>query len=1245
MLNASGFTEGKTVSRWELVEASNGCSVVSGAELRPAQSKPHEGRDWEEASWEESDLARFSNFLGFSTEGLEKEIMDFLGKIRKRRERIHNKEKAGWWQARKRVSNTRSPMKLKLLCWNVRGANDSSKRKVIKALIRSQRVDVFCLQETKIQAMSEGVVRSLGTGRFLGWGAVEASGSAGGILVCWDKRTLDVVDVEVGQFSISCRVRNVEDGFCWMFTGVYGPFSREERECLWEELGAIRHLFQGERSRQGRTTGAMRRFAQMVDEFELTDLPPQGEVQILGDSNWLNHFGGGSSSCLHPRRPLPISLSAEVLGGSIPFRFENMWMKVDGFKNLLRGWWQEIVVRGTASFRLASKLKELKEKIKMWNREVFGRVEINKNSALHQVESGMGWRVRGFSRKGDRVKKEAKENYRWVFKGQNTGYFHRMANAHRRNNTLDRIKINGVWLSEEQEVKEGIVNVFQQLLSEESGWKADIEGLHLSHLSSQEAGNLELPFSEDEIHSALLEMDGDKAPGPDGFTVAFWQECWDFVKEEILELFKEFYDQRSFVKSLNTTFLVLIPKKGGAEDMGDFRPISLLGGLYKLLAKVVVSLDQNAFVKGRQILDASLIANEVIDTWQKRKEKGLICKLDIEKAYDSISWDFLMKILRKLGFGSRWMEWIWWCISTAKFSVLVNGVPAGFFSSTKGLRQGDPLSPYLFVLGMEVLSALLRRAAAGGFFSGCRFWGRGRMELNISHLLFADDTIIFCEARKENMTYLSWILAWFEAASGLRINLAKSELIPVGEVEEIEEMAVELGCRVGSLPNVYLGLPLGVPHKASSMWDGVEEKMRRRLALWKRQYISKGGRVTLIKSTLASMPIYQLSLFRMPKMVARRLEKLQRDFLWGGGSLERKVHLIKWEAVCAPKEKGGLGIRRIALLNKVLLGKWLWRFAFEEDKLWKKVILEKFGQEGLGWRTNEAPDWCWDNIEFKVGKGTKVRFWTDHWCGNAALSQTFPLLFELAAHKNATVHEVWDPSFGQGSWNVSFSRDFNDWEVDLVGDLLHMLRDYKISSEEDSVLWKGGGSGIYRIKEAYKLLVASNDMIFPNKGIWVDKVPTKVAFFAWEATWGKVLTLDRLQKRGWQLPNRCFLCGCEEETVNHILLHCTVVRVLWEIVFVLFGIQWVLPETVKDMLFSWRGSFVGKKRKKIWTSIPLCIFWTVWKERNRIAFRGGYLSIQKLKNSFVCNLWSWARVYIGEESSSLRGFLEWLASK
>ncbi|KAJ9691474.1 hypothetical protein PVL29_013603 [Vitis rotundifolia] len=1102
--------------------------------------------------------------------------------------------------------------------------------------------------------------------------------------------------MEVGNCSISCRLKNVEDGVVWIFTGVYGPCNRKEREVLWEELGAIRGIWeepwclggdfnvtlsQRDRSRQGSLNGAMRRFAQVVDDLGLIDLPLQGGVyswsggrsnqtwarldRFLVSQGWLDIFRG----VVQCRLPRPTSDHFPILlkGGGIcrgpsPFRFENMWLKVDGFKELLREWWQGGARVGRASFRMAAKLKEMKEKIKVWNRDVFGRVEVNKSSALRQVEF---WdRVesgRGLSERETDLKNEAKENFKkwvlleeahwrqvsrelWLKEGdKNTGFFHKMAGAHWRNNFLDRIKINGVELVEEQEVREGIVKAFQHQLREEPGWRADLEGLHLKSLDLSEVEALEAPFSEEEIFSALMDMNGDKAPGPDGFTVAFWQACWDFVKEEIVELFKEFYEQKSFAKSLNSTFLVIIPKKGGAEDLGEFRPISLLGGLYKLMTKVLanrlkmvldklVSADQNVFVRGRQILNASLIANEVVDYWQKRKEKGLVCKLDIEKAYDSISWSFLMKVLKKMGFGSHWMDWMSWCVSTAKFSVLINGVPEGFFSSSKGLRQGDPISPYLFILGMEVLSALIRWAVQGNFISGCRLKGRGDAEI--------------------------MILAWFEAASRLRINLAKSELIPVGEIDNIEEMAVELGCRIGSFPVKYLGLPLGARHKALATWDGVEERMRRRLARWKRQYLSKGGRITLIKSTLASIPIYQMSIFRMPKSVAKRLEKLQRDFLWGGGNTGRKIHLINWKAVCTQKEKGGLGIRRMGVLNKALLGKWIWRFAIEKDVLWKKVIGVKHGLEGCGWKSKEARgpfgvgvwkgilkemSWCWNNMKFKVGRGTKIMFWTDHWCGNEALSQAFPQIFALAVCINELVNDVWDPRLGQGGWSLRLARDSNDWELVLIEDLLFLLRDIRVTPEEDSVLWKGGDSASFRIREAYNLLAAPNSLVFPGKNIWVDLVPTKVAFFAWEATWEKILTLDRLQMRGWQLPNCCFLCGCEEENVNHILLHCTVARTLWDIAFALFEVQWVLPEKVKEALFCWRGPFVGKKRKKIWKTIPLCIFWTVWKERNRLAFRGGLLAIQTLKNSFVCSLWSWAKLYRGEESSSLLGFLEWVA--
>ena len=311
-------------------------------------------------------------------------------------------------------------MKLKLLSWNVRGANDNSKRKIIKTFIRNQKIDLLCIQETKNQPMLEGVVRSLGSGRFLDWRALDADGVAGGLLICWDKRSLEILDWEDGQFSLSCKFRNVEDGVVWVFTGVYGPFTKEERECLWEEFGAIREiwedpwclegdfnitLFQRERSRQGTITSTMRRFAQIIDELGLVDLPLQGGVftwskglnnqswarldKFLVSPSWLDHFSGVLQSRLS--RPIsdhfPVLLKGgELRRGPSLFRFENMWLKVEGFIDLIRSWWRGIEVRGTASFRLAAKMKGIKQKLKVWNREVFGSLECNKASALQQVE-------------------------------------------------------------------------------------------------------------------------------------------------------------------------------------------------------------------------------------------------------------------------------------------------------------------------------------------------------------------------------------------------------------------------------------------------------------------------------------------------------------------------------------------------------------------------------------------------------------------------------------------------------------------------------------------------------------------------------------------------------------------------------------------------------------------------------------------------------------------------------------------
>ena len=348
-------------------------------------------------------------------------------------------------------------------------------------------------------------------------------------------------------------------------------------------------------------------------------------------------------------------------------------------------------------------------------------------------------------------------------------------------------------------------------------------------------------------------------------------------------------------------------------------------------------------------------------------------------------------------------------------------------------------------------------------------------------------------------------------------------------MDNLDSLATVLGCHTGQLPSTYLGLPLGAPHKLVAAWDAIEERMRKKLALWKRNYISKGSRLTLIKSTLASLLIYQLSLVRMPISLAKRLEKLQRNFLWEGGALKKKPHLVNWDVISSNKGQRGLGLRSLTSLNKVLLGKWIWRFASEENCISKSLIYSKFGKDDLGWWVNtprgpfgvglwkeilKEASWVKDNWKFRVGNGTRVRFWTDFWCGPSTLSHSFPSLFEIVANKSITMAEAWNHLDDEGGWNRNCVRAFNDWVIDLVVNLLHVLQNERVSTALDRVIWKGAVDATFTICNAYNLLVSSSVSRFPVKLIWMAYVPSKVSFFTWEAAWGKVLALDKLQRRG-----------------------------------------------------------------------------------------------------------------------------------
>ncbi|RVX17120.1 putative ribonuclease H protein [Vitis vinifera] len=369
------------------------------------------------------------------------------------------------------------------------------------------------------------------------------------------------------------------------------------------------------------------------------------------------------------------------------------------------------------------------------------------------------------------------------------------------------------------------------------------------------------------------------------------------------------------------------------------------------------------------------------------------------------------------------------------------------------------------------------------------------------------------------------VIAYFYE-TGLRINLDKSEILPVGRVENLETLALEAGCKVGRLPSSYLGIPLGANHKSVAVWD----------------------------------------------------------FLWGGGALERKPHLVNWDTVCLDKRKGGLGVRRLSTLNRAFLCKWNWRFANERENFWRHVISRKFGEEEGGWVSRE------------VRESYGVGFWKE------------------IRKEGAWVEEFWDSSGEEGVWSPRFSRPFNDWEVEEVERLLLTIQGVRlIPLVEDRMLWKVTSNGIFSVKSLYNDLSSRRAGLFPHGLIWSPSLPSKVSFFAWEASWGNVLTMDQLKKRGWALANRCFLCCEEEESIDHILIHCSRARVLWELLFAIFGVFWVLPFSIRDTLIEWRGFMLGKKRRKVWKAAPLCLFWAVWMERNRIAFDNEDFSVHRLK--------------------------------
>ncbi|GKA76688.1 RNA-directed DNA polymerase, eukaryota, reverse transcriptase zinc-binding domain protein [Tanacetum coccineum] len=623
------------------------------------------------------------------------------------------------------------------------------------------------------------------------------------------------------------------------------------------------------------------------------------------------------------------------------------------------------------------------------------------------------------------------------------------------------------------------------------------------------------------------------------------------------------------VKGCNSTFIALIPKNPDANMVKDFRPISLIGSIYKIIAKIltnrlvgvlgdIVNEVQSAFISERQILDGPFILNEIMQWCRRRKKQSLIFKVDFEKAYDSVRWDFLDDILVKFGFGIKWRGWIQNCLNSSKGSILVNGSPTEEFQFYKGLKQGDPLSPFLFILVMESLHISFQRVVDVGMFTGIKL----SSSLNISHLFYADDAIFLGQWNDSNIDTLVHVMECFYRVSGLRINLCKSKIMGIHvDADRIKSAASKLGCLVLNTPFLYLGTKVGENMSRVHAWKEVIVKIKSRLSNWKLKTLSIGGRFTLLKSVLGSTPIFHMSIYKVPSSVLHLLESIRSHFFHGHDPRSKKASWVNWNKVLTAKERGGLGVSSLYALNRGLMCKWVWRFFAHKSLLWSRVIKAIHGPEGglitdvrRGFRStwtsivqevkklqNQGVN-IFDYIRIKIGNGDNTSFWKDKWHNEGVLKDVFPRLYALERHQNVTIHTKLIDYSLVNSFRRNPRSGVEEFQLDNLSRLVSTIT---LSSAVDRYVWSLENSGEFSVKSIRQVIDANCFPVIHSATRWVKSVPLKVNIMAWKIKMDGLPTRMNISRRGIEIDSIvCPICNSGAESSCHIFFQCNLVRQL-----------------------------------------------------------------------------------------------------
>lgn len=515
-------------------------------------------------------------------------------------------------------------------------------------------------------------------------------------------------------------------------------------------------------------------------------------------------------------------------------------------------------------------------------------------------------------------------------------------------------------------------------------------------------------------------------------------------------------------------------------------------------------------------------------------------KIDMSKAYDRIEWRFLKEMLLRLGYNARWTSLVMNCVETVSYQVKINGQLSDIIRPSRGLRQGDPISPYLFILSQEWLSTKLHILQQSRKILGISL-SRGTQKLN--HLFFADDCLFFLHAELRQLMEIKALLHLYETTAGQKVNLDKSEFVASPNLESIYVHLCSnlLGMAWTTSHSKYLGLPLLKGGRRTESFKEIEDKMMKKIQSTSSMFLSWAGREIMLKACLQPIPVYFMSCFKIPKSICNNLNSLLFRFWWGSGSLERKVHWIRKETLLKKKVEGGLGFRSLESFNNAMLMKQLWRIINNPDSMLSCTLKDKYSRNGdlLNCRSKPSDSSTWKSL-----------------CG---VMRMFRAGLEVS---NGGSGWRWkDSPSGEYSVKLGYDKAFS-WEM------------------------ASSSCGETSTADGFKNVCSR---------LWGTKLPNSIILVSWRLLHNTLPTADNLRRKGCAYQLECAFCRFRGEDAMHIFVTCWWAISFWS----RLGIH-LISDSENGNIIDWVWKLLTTQDHDT-IRRGVAAIWVIWKNRNEIA--------------------------------------------